>query len=48
MQIESEAVVITSAVLLMRQVSGSRHSLLNTGTLLDLSDLGFSVTLSHP
>ena len=48
MQIENKAVVITSAVLLIRQISSSRHSLFDLGTLLALPDLGFSGTLSHP
>ena len=48
MQIESEALVITSAVLLMRQVLGSRYSLIDPGMLLDPPDLRFSGTLSDP
>ena len=48
MQIESEAVVTTGTVLEMQQISASQRSLLDTGTRLNLSDLGFSGTLSHP
>ena len=48
MRIESEAMVATSTVLLIRQISGSQHSLLDPGTLLDLPDLRFLGTLSHP
>ena len=44
MHIESEAVVITVAVLLIQQISGSRHSLIDPGTVMDPSDLVFSGT----